>query len=113
MTHQMVLQAANAIRLMYDDRGSDTNNLNGARQLISDADCVVFLGFSFDQNNVALLTLSKLCQSKAIFACRFREPDGNYERMRSRMHPTAMPDRGQVSSEWDSLDLLQQTLAIR
>jgi hypothetical protein len=55
-----IRQAAESIRLMYEDR----NNQSGiaeAKELIKAAQCVCFLGFGFDPDNIDRLELGNCC----------------------------------------------------
>jgi len=113
MTPTAYKQAADSIRLMYEDRGTIGTTIAGmAKYLLSRADCVCFLGFGFDTDNIAYLKLNELCQPhKAVFATRYKVANGDWNRMKKSMAPTDMtPDEGHI--DWDSLGLLQQTRAI-
>jgi hypothetical protein len=59
-TPMEIRQAAESIRLMYEDR----NNQSGiaeAKELIKAAQCVCFLGFGFDPDNIDRLELGNCC----------------------------------------------------
>jgi hypothetical protein len=107
-------EAAQSIRLMYDERGIGKDDVQKAKDLISAAECVCFLGFGFDLDNITYLTLNELCQpNKIVFATRYMIPEGDWNRTRQSMLPTVLRSGGQdANPNWDSLGLLQQTQAI-
>ena len=106
-------EAAESIRLMYDERGVG-GDVQDAKVLITGAECVCFLGFGFDLDNISYLDLNELCQpNKSVFATRYLVADGEWNRIRKSMLPTVLRAGGQDANQnWDSLGLLQQTEAI-
>jgi len=106
-------KAAEAIRLMYDDREERSVDVKNIKLLLEAADCVCFLGFGFDVDNISYLRLNELCQpSKAVFATRYRVANGDWNRMKKSMLPTEIRSDFAGHIDWDSLGLLQQTQAI-
>ena len=106
-------EAATSIRLMHDDRGVDRDDLQKAKDLISAAECVCFLGFGFDPDNITHLQLNERCQpDKLVLATRYRVADGDWNRIRNAMTPTRLPSPNDANPNWDSLELMHQTNAV-
>lgn len=116
MSHASVRNAAESIRLMYEDR-SEHSGIAEAMDLIRGAPYVCFLGFGFDPDNIKRLKLNECCAGKSgIFATRYRTADGDWGRVLQSMYPVAMnPSTAKFdtnSINWDSLEFLHQTQAL-
>ena len=60
---QKVKIAAESLRVIPEGRDDD-ESLNAARAMLSDADCIAFMGFGFDEINVARLHAERTCRRK-------------------------------------------------
>lgn len=56
--------AANSIKMVFDDDVPDSKNYQDARNLLSTADTVIFLGFGFHPTNLANLRLTETLSRK-------------------------------------------------
>jgi hypothetical protein len=112
-------EAASSIRMMYDDR-KDHSGVSDAMRLIESADCVCFLGFGFDPDNIARLRLNEICshdsKSGRVFATRYNTKLGDWDRVRNSMVPTHLNQASEHfernSINWDCLEFLHQTAAL-
>jgi hypothetical protein len=100
--------AGSSIRLMYEDRNVHSE-IESAKDALSQTDCVCFLGFSFDPDNLTRLELPAHCAGKALYASRYKMPDGEWGRVRAEFQQAnfAHTDR-----DWDALTFLRETRAL-
>jgi hypothetical protein len=103
-------EAANSIRLMYDDRLSD-ELIADAKEEIASAEVVCFLGFGFDPDNISRLELNTRCNNKFAGATRYKVAEGDWIRAITAMKPAAFSV--QADREWDSLKFLHETNMFR
>lgn len=103
-----IKHAAESIRLMYEDR-SDHSGVMEAQLLLRGAECVCFLGFGFDPDNIERMDLGSCCMptqpGKFVVATRYKVGDGEWTRTQVRM-PGIFNYR--VDRDWDSLTLLKE-----
>lgn len=119
LTPSQVVDAASSIRMMYEDR-KEHSAVGQAMELITSAECVCFLGFGFDPDNIARLRLDQFCshetKSGRVFATRYKTPLGDWNRIVNNMAPTKLNaasehfDRNSIN--WDCLEFLHQTQAL-
>jgi hypothetical protein len=102
--------SAKSIRLMYDDRVSD-ELMADAKEEISSAEVVCFLGFGFDPDNIARLELNTRCIGKFVGATRYQVAEGDWNRATTAMNPTGLVVHAE--REWDSLTFLHETNMFR
>ena len=102
-------QAAESIRLMYEDRNSQPG-VEEAKGVIKASECICFLGFGFDPDNIDRLELGTCCAppptGKSVVASRYQVGEGEWGRTVKRMVPGSLTP---VNRDWDSLDLLRET----
>ena len=102
--------SANSIRLMYEERGDDST-VQRAIQLFDESDTIIFLGFSFDAQNIKILKLNRGtppgAARKNIGATRYQVADGDWSRTTMRLAPTYI--KQPTDRTWDCLKLLQET----
>jgi hypothetical protein len=116
---ERVRKAALSIRMMYDDR-ADHSGVKDAMELIAAAECVCFLGFGFDPDNITRLKLNEYCSHPTkggrVFATKYKTRLGDWSRVVSNMQPATLnPATGyfEVNSiNWDCLEFLHQTGAL-
>lgn len=63
VTAEKVQAAASLLRVIPEGRDDD-DTLNVARGMLSEADCIAFMGFGFDETNVARLHAKQTCRRK-------------------------------------------------
>jgi hypothetical protein len=102
----IVSEAASTIRLMYEDRAEESA-VGSAREAISSAKTVCFLGFGFDADNIARLQLNKRCQGKSVGATRYQVAEGDWSRTVQRMQPSGF--NYNAHRAWDCLAFLKET----
>ena len=103
---RLVAKAASTIRLMYEDR-AEASAVGDAREALSSAKTVFFLGFGFDPDNIKRLELNKRCQGKVIGATRYHVAEGDWGRTLQRMLPATVNYAGH--RDWDCLAFLKET----
>lgn len=72
ITAQKVKIAADSLRIIPEGRDDD-EVLNAAREMLTVADCIAFLGFGFDETNVARLHAEQTCKRRVALS------DGDYK----------------------------------
>jgi hypothetical protein len=102
-------EAANSIRLMYDDRISDQLIADAKEEILS-AEVVCFLGFGFDPDNITRLELNTGCAGKHVGATKYGVAEGDWNRTITAMSPTQFVN---ANREWDSLAFLHETNMFR
>lgn len=116
MSVDQTRNAASSIRMMYDDRKGHTE-VQRAMELIGASDCVCFLGFGFDPDNIERLELNSVCTRASrtghVFATRFETRSGDWNRIVNNMAPTSLNSHFDNNSvTWDCLDFLHETAAL-
>jgi hypothetical protein len=103
-----IFNGGQSVRLMYEQRRGQNDELAKAKQLIERAEIVVIMGFGFDSDNVQVLELNDaLHNDKAVFHTRFGMMDAEWRRAqqpalnRVRFHTPG------INKDVDCLDLLR------
>ena len=103
---RLVAEAASTIRLMYEDRAEESA-VGDAREALSSAKTICFLGFGLDADNIKRLELNRRCQGKVIGATRYHVAEGDWGRTLQRMLPTSVNYASH--RDWDCLAFLRET----
>jgi SIR2-like protein len=103
---RVVAAAASTIRLMYEDR-AEQSAIGEAREAVSSAKTICFLGFGFDADNIARLELNTRCQGKTVGGTRYKVADGDWSRSVQRMAPSGF--NYPADRAWDCLAYLRET----
>jgi len=72
ITAQNIQIAADSLKVIPEGRDDDAA-LNTAREMLAAADCIAFMGFGFDETNIARLDAKNTCK------CKIVQPDGTYK----------------------------------
>ena len=100
-THKM-------IEIMYEER-KDKPELETARELISNADRIMFLGFGYDELNLSILNLPHLLEKKQIFGTAYGATNNEIENIKGLLGVGKMEIRVQIK-DMDCLMLLREYL---
>lgn len=72
------------INLIYDER-KDSPELVNAKNLISDADRIMFLGFGYDEMNISILGLPGLLQGKFVLGTAFESTQRERDEIENKL----------------------------
>ena len=96
------------IQIMYEKR-QDNLEINNAKELILNADRILFLGFGYDEQNLEILDLPELLKNKQVFGTAFNATDNEIVHIRNLLNLKMSSPKSKIYS-FDSLMLLREHL---
>jgi hypothetical protein len=104
----------NMIKLIYAER-KDEEPINKAKDLISNADRILFLGFGYDEQNLQILGFPQIRRKKEVFgtALGYTENECIHIENLLRIRNPSIPDQIKKIKNCDSLTLLREHLLVK
>ena len=106
---QLAIKTQEFINLIYDER-KKSSEIEKAKKFIWDADCVMFLGFGYDEMNLSILGLPGLLVEKVVLGTAFNSTRNEIIQIKEKLDSKKLHGDSNIL-DCDCLMLLREHLA--